>query len=139
MKDTLTTGLTHQMTYAVPANRTVQNLLPEAAEFETMPDVLATGYMVGIIEWACMELLRSHLDDGEISLGTNVNFSHSAPTVPGSTVTIDVEVAEINRRTVTFNITAADEFATISTGTHQRGVVNRDKFVSRLPEAPKEN
>lgn len=139
MKDTLTTGLTHQMTYAVPANRTVPNLLPEAAEFESMPDVLATGYMVGIIEWACMELLRPHLDDGEISLGTNVNFSHSAPTVPGSTVTIDVEVAEINRRAVTFNITAADEFATISTGTHQRGVVNRDKFVSRLPEAPKEN
>ena len=139
MKETLTTGLTHQMTYIVPANRTVPHLLPEAAEFETMPDVLATGYMVGIIEWACMELLRSHLDDGEISLGTNVNFSHSAPTVPGSTVTIDVEVAEINRRAVTFNITAADEFATISTGTHQRGVVNRDKFVSRLPEAPKEN
>ncbi|AGT04464.1 hypothetical protein cgp_0542 [Corynebacterium glutamicum MB001] len=139
MKETLTTGLTHQMTYIVPANRTVPHLLPEAAEFETMPDVLATGYMVGIIEWACMELLRPHLDDGEISLGTHVNFSHAAPTVPGSTVTIDVEVTEINRRAVTFNITAADEFATISTGTHQRGVVNREKFVSRLPEAPKEN
>lgn len=139
MKETLTTGLTHQMTYIVPANRTVPHLLPEAAEFETMPDVLATGYMVGIIEWACMELLRPHLDDGEISLGTHVNFSHAAPTVPGSTVTIDVEVTEINRRAVTFNITAADEFATINTGTHQRGVVNREKFVSRLPEAPKEN
>ncbi|ANE03173.1 thioesterase family protein [Corynebacterium crudilactis] len=136
MKDTLTTGLTHQMTYTVPDNRTVPHLLPEASEFQTMPSVLATGYMVGIIEWACMELLRPHLEEEEISLGTHVNFSHDAPTVPGSTVTLDVEVTEINRRAVTFKITATDEFSTISTGTHQRGVVNREKFVSRLPEAP---
>ena len=76
MKDSLTTGIEHTMTYAVPANRTVPNLLPEASDFTTMPEVLATGYMVGIIEWACMEAIRDHLDEGEISLGTPVNFSH---------------------------------------------------------------
>lgn len=135
MKDTLTTGIEHTMTYEVPANRTVPNLLPEASNFTSMPQVLATGYMVGIIEWACMEAIQDHLDDGEISLGTHVNFSHSAPTVPGSTVTVDVSVVGVEKRAVTFEISARDEYNVMSTGTHTRGVVNREKFESRLPSA----
>lgn len=133
MKDSLTTGIEHTMTYQVPANRTVPNLLSEASDFTTMPEVLATGYMVGIIEWACMEAIRDHLDDGEISLGTHVNFSHQAPTVPGDTVTIDVKVIAVEKRAVTFEINARDSHNTISVGTHQRGVIGKEKFESRLP------
>ncbi|WP_288813429.1 thioesterase family protein [uncultured Corynebacterium sp.] len=133
MKDSLTTGTENTMTYEVRANRTVPNLLPEASDFTTMPEVLATGYMVGIIEWACMETIRDHLDEGEISLGTHVNFSHQAPTVPGDTVTIDVKVIAVEKRAVTFEISARDSHNTISVGTHQRGVIGKEKFESRLP------
>lgn len=132
MKDSLQPGITHTMTYKVPDNRTVPNLLPEAPEFVDMPEVLATGYMVGIIELACMQALRGHLDEDEITLGTQVNFSHAAPIVPGSTVTVDVKLVAVDRRALTFEIEARDEYATISTGTHQRGVVNRERFESRL-------
>lgn len=132
MKDTLQPGITHTMTYKVPDGRTVPNLLPEAPEFVAMPEVLATGYMVGIIELACMQALHGHLDEDEITLGTHVNFSHAAPTVPGSTVTVDVKLVAVDRRALTFEIEARDEHATISTGTHQRGVVNRERFESRL-------
>lgn len=132
MKDTLQPGITHTMTYTVPENRTVPNLLPESDDFAAMPQVLATGYMVGIIEWACMEALHGHIDDTEISLGTHVNFSHAAPTVPGSTVTVDVKIAAVERRTVTFEIEARDDNATISTGTHQRGIIDRERFEGRL-------
>ena len=133
MKDSLTTGIEHTMTYVVPGNRTVPNLLPEASDFTTMPEVLATGYMVGIIEWACMEAIRDHLDEGEISLGTHVNFSHQAPTMPGDTVTIEVKVIAVEKRAVTFEISARDSYNTISVGTHQRGVIGKEKFESRLP------
>ena len=133
MKDTLQPGITHTMTYKVPDNRTVPNLLPEAPEFVAMPEVLATGYMVGIIELACMQALHGHLDEDEITLGTQVNFSHAAPTVPGSTVTVDVKLTDVDRRALTFEIESRDENATISTGTHQRGVANRERFESRLP------
>ncbi|MBF4553147.1 thioesterase family protein [Corynebacterium suicordis] len=133
MKDSLTTGVEHTLTYELPGNRTVPNLLPEASDFTTMPEVLATGYMVGIIEWACMEAIRDHLDEGEISLGTHVNFSHQAPTVPGNTVTVDVKVIAVEKRTVTFEISARDTHNVISNGTHQRGVISKEKFESRLP------
>ncbi|MEL4358910.1 MULTISPECIES: thioesterase family protein [unclassified Luteococcus] len=132
MKDTLTPGLTHTMHYQVPAERTVPNLLPEAPEFTVMPQVLATGYMVGIIEWACMQAVQSHLDDGEVSLGTHVDLSHDAPTTPGSTVTIQVTLTGVEGRALSFDVEARDEHATISTGTHQRGVVNKERFEGKL-------
>lgn len=134
MKDTLRPGLTHTMRYRVPADRTVPHLLPEAAGFATMPDVLATGYLVGIIEWACVECIEGHLDEGELTLGTHVDLSHDAPTVPGSTVIVDVTLAAVQRRSLTFEITARDEHAVISTGAHRRGVVDRARFVGRLPQ-----
>lgn len=69
VKDSLQPGITHTMTYQVPDNRTVANLLPEAPEVVAMPEILATGYMVGIIELACMQALHGYLDEDEITLG----------------------------------------------------------------------
>jgi fluoroacetyl-CoA thioesterase len=133
VKDTLRPGLTHTLRYRVPVNRTVPHLLPESPGFNTMPEVLATGYMIGIIEWACVEALHDHLDEGELTLGIHVNLSHEAPTVPGSTVTVDVTLTEVDGRALSFEIAARDEYAVISTGTHRRGVVDRDRFEARLP------
>jgi fluoroacetyl-CoA thioesterase len=132
MKDSLRPGLKHTLRYAVPGNRTVPHLLPESADFAAMPDVLATGYMVAIIEWACIEAIRDHLDSGEISLGTHVDLSHDAPTVPGSTVVVETTLREAHGRALLFDIVARDDNAVISTGSHRRGVVNRDRFVARL-------
>lgn len=103
-----------------------------------MPEVLATGFMVGIIEWACMEALQGHLDDGELTLGTHVDLSHDSPTVPGSTVTIDVRRVEVDGRSLTFEVSARDEHAAISSGLHRRGVVNRERFQNRIARQAKE-
>jgi fluoroacetyl-CoA thioesterase len=60
VKPTLQPGLTGHLEYRVPAERTVPHLLPEAGEFQGMPRVLATGYLIGLVEWACMRALRGH-------------------------------------------------------------------------------
>lgn len=138
MKNTLVPGLTGQMTYTVPENRTVPDLLPESDLFEGMPHVLATGYMVGILEWACMDLLRDHLEDDEITLGIHVDFSHDAPTVPGSILVIDVELVEVEGKALTFDVLARDNFAVISRGTHKRGVVRKSRFEDRLGKQAEE-
>ena len=54
MKDTLQPGLTHQFKFTVPPTKTVPHLYPEAESFQQMPQVLATGYMIGLLEWACI-------------------------------------------------------------------------------------
>ncbi len=84
MKASLKPGLKHQLIFRVPEEKTVPYLYPESPDFSAMPKVLATGFMVGLFEWACIELLKDHLDPGEGSLGIAVAFDHVAPTPPGS-------------------------------------------------------
>ena len=84
MKDTLKIGLTYRHTFTVSEKQTVPRFYPESDLFQAMPQVFATGYMVGLLEWACIELLRPHINwPDEQTLGTHVNFSHEAPTLPG--------------------------------------------------------
>lgn len=118
------------MTYTVSEQRTVPHLFPESAEFDVMPKVFATGYMVGLLEWACMHHLTEvgHLSGEEISVGTHINVSHTAATVPGQTVTVEVTCTKIEGRMIEWAVTARDERDVIATGTHQRAVLNRGRF-----------
>lgn len=47
MKKSLKPGLTFKFQFIVPESKTVPYLYPESSEFQVMPKVLATGYMVG--------------------------------------------------------------------------------------------
>src|SRR3954469_8022844 len=109
MKSSLQPGLTFEFSFAVPESKTVPHLYPESAMFQEMPHVFATGYLVGLMEWACIEALRPHLDwpPGQ-SLGTLVNFPHIAATPPGLTVTIKVRLDRIEGRKLTFTLSAHD-------------------------------
>ena len=95
MKPSLTAGSTHRFTYRVPENKTVPHLFPEARDFQIMPHVFATGYMVGLMEWACMDMIRPHLEEGEGTLGTLINVNHTAATPPGLTIHVDVECTDV--------------------------------------------
>ena len=133
MKDSLRPGLTHQHRFTIPETKTVPYLYPESDMFREMPVVLATGFMVGLLEWACIELLRPHLDwPAEQSLGTHVDFSHLAATPPGLTVTVDVTLESIEGRKLVFSVVAHDGIDTISTGRHERVIIDVARFRSKL-------
>ena len=101
--------------------------------FREMPAVLATGFMVGLIEWACIELLRPHLDwPAEQSLGTHVNFSHIAATPPGLTVAVDVKLDSIEGRKLVFTAVAHDGIEPVSEGTHERVIIDVQRFRTKL-------
>jgi fluoroacetyl-CoA thioesterase len=131
MKPTLKPGLTHRFTYRVPENKTVPHLYPEVAEFQAMPRVFATGYMVGLMEWACMQLMAPHLDPGEGSLGVHIDVSHTAATPPGLTITVDVECTRVDGKRATFHVKAHDGIDQIGAGRHERFVVAWDAFNAR--------
>jgi fluoroacetyl-CoA thioesterase len=128
MKATLKPGMTHRFAYEVPLNKTVPFTYPESPEIAAMPRVFATGFMVVLIEWTCMQLLAPHLDAGEGSLGVKVDISHQAATPPGLTVTVDTECVEVKGQKVTFKVRAHDGVDLIGEGRHERYVVAWDKF-----------
>ncbi len=135
MKDTLQPGLTFEFKYRVPENKTVPYLYPEAPEFQLMPKVLATGYMVGLLEWACLQSIIPHLDwPNEQTVGTLVNFTHSAATPPGMTVTVRVKLEKVEDRKLSFSVAADDGIDTISEGTHERFVIDPARFNRKLAE-----
>ena len=100
MKDSLKPGLTYHFKYTVPENKTVPFLYPEAAEFQQMPRVLATGFMVGLFEWTCIQAVNPHIDwPDEQTVGIGINLNHLAATPPGLTVKVAVKLEEVEVKT----------------------------------------
>ncbi|OKL42599.1 thioesterase family protein [Pseudovibrio exalbescens] len=133
MRDTLKIGDEFTFEYVVDANKTVPNLYPESEEYRKMPEVFATGFMVGLLEWCCIEALHPHLDEGEGSLGTFISTSHCAPTPPGMKVTVTARCVEIrNSNNVFWEVVARDELEVIAEGRHGRHVIQTDRFLARV-------
>jgi len=133
MKDSLKPGIEYELKYRVPESKTVPNLYPEAAEFQVMPCVFATGFMVGLMEWACLMAILPHLDwPTEQSVGTHVNLSHLAATPPGLEVRAKAKLVQVDGRRLVFEIEADDGVDTICKGTHERFVINAPKFVEKV-------
>ena len=131
MKPGLKKGSTSSFRHRIGAEHTVPALYPESRLFQNVPGVFATGYMVGLMEWACLEHIAPFYEDGEGSLGTHVDVSHVAATPPGLTVTVETEVTAIDGRFIWFNVRAHDGVDMIGQGRHQRAMVAWDKFTPR--------
>ena len=133
MRESLVPGLEGTFRYRVPATKTVPRIYPEAPDFQMMPSVLATGYFVALAEWACIELIKPHLDwPREQSLGTHVDLSHVAATPPGLTVEIHARLQSVEGRKLVFAVRARDDVDTISEGRHERHVIDAARFEAKL-------
>jgi fluoroacetyl-CoA thioesterase len=133
MKETLKAGLTSTLEYKVSEARTVPKLYPDAPEFGPMPAVFATGYLVGLVEWACMRLVVPHLDwPKEQSVGTDVRLDHKAPTPPGLTVTVTATLRAVDGRRLRFDVSAHDGVDEITRGTHERYVIDSAAFAEKV-------
>ncbi|MBI5549877.1 MAG: thioesterase family protein [Desulfobacterales bacterium] len=133
MKDTLKPGIEHSFTFPITAAKTVPALYPEAEEFRAMPEVFATGYMVGFIEWTCIQAVNPHLDwPREQTVGTRIEVSHLAATPPGLSVTAKVRLVEVEGRRLVFEVEAWDDIDLIARGQHERFVIDKAKFDGKL-------
>jgi fluoroacetyl-CoA thioesterase len=137
MKPTLKPGLTHRFSFKVPENKTVPYLYPESPEIKSMPAVFATGFLVGLFEWTCIQLIQPHLDAGEGSVGVHIDMSHLAATPAGMTVTVDAECTKVDGRRLSFKLKADDGVDLIGEGRHERFVVAWDKFNAKVAEKAK--
>ncbi|MBC2713577.1 MAG: thioesterase family protein [Desulfosarcina sp.] len=135
MKKSLVPGIEHEFRYRVTGAKTVPALYPEASEFQVMPNVFATGFMVGLFEWACIQAVKPHLNwPEEQTVGTHIDVNHTAATPPGFEVTTKVRLLEVDRRRLVFEIEAHDGADLIARGKHERFVIDKTKFDAKLKE-----
>lgn len=133
MKDSLKPGLEYSHTFRIGANKCVPALYPEAEEFVAMPEVFATGFMVGFLEWACIKALNPHIDwPREQTVGTHINVSHCAATPAGLEVTAKVRLVEVDGRRLRFEVEAHDGVDLISRGEHERFIIDRERFDGKI-------
>lgn len=129
MDEALEEGLKHELRFKIPDSKTVPQLYPESDIIRQMPAVFATGFLVGLVEWACIDAVTTYLDyPDELTVGTHIDISHESPTPPGLEVTAQVELKEIDGNRLYFETETRDTTNTISRGTHERAVVNRESF-----------
>lgn len=119
MKDTLAPGLEHEAAYTVR---------PDMAAKHLPVVVLSTPSMVGLIERTCLRAAEPHLDDGEATVGTHVCVSHTGVAREGEDVVVKVRLAKRERRRLTYDVEVLSPRGPISTGTHERAVVDTTRF-----------
>ena len=129
MHQRLEAGMAFEFTYTVPVEKTVPYLFPEFPEGGRMPEVLATGFLVGLLEFACIRFVNPHIDwPRQQTVGIQVNLSHTAATPPGFRVTVKGRLEKVDGRKLTFVLDASDGVDSICQATHERFIIDADKF-----------
>jgi fluoroacetyl-CoA thioesterase len=133
MREDLKAGLEFELRFVVPASKTVPALYPESDEFQQMPEVLVTGFFVGLLEWTCIEAINPYLDwPAEQTVGTHIDVSHSAATPVGLEVMAKVRLTQVDGRRLVFDVEAHDAVELIGRGRHERFVIDRTRFNEKV-------
>ena len=99
--------------------------------------VFSTPSMVALLEKTALLSVEPYLDEGQSTVGTAINITHSSATPEGMQVCADSEVIEVERRRIVFKVKAYDKAGLIGEGTHERFIIDIDKFTARA-EAKKQ-
>ena len=95
-------------------------------------EVFATPMMIALVEQTCLESVLPYLDEGQGTVGTLVNVTHSAATPVGMRVWCDSELVEVDRRRLVFSVKVYDECGLIGEGRHERFVIDSAKFQAKI-------
>ena len=93
--------------------------------------VFATPAMIRLIEVTAAELVDKNLPPEMTSVGTLLNVKHTAPTPLGMKVRAEVKIISVDGRKIIFEVAAFDERGEIGRGSHERFIVNREKFQAK--------
>jgi len=100
-----------------------------------MPEVFATGFLVGFLEWACIQAINPYLNwPEEQTVGTHIDVSHVAATPPGLDMMARVRLVEVDRRRLVFEVEVHDEADLISRGRHERFIIDKAKFDAKMKQ-----
>lgn len=105
-----------------------------AAVGSGMLEVFATPMMIALMEKTACESVAPYLEEGSGTVGTELNVKHVAATPIGMQVTCETELVEVDGRRLVFHVKASDEAGLIGEGTHERFIINNEKFQSKANE-----
>ena len=94
--------------------------------------VFATPLMIALMEQAAVAATEEALAPGQQTVGVHLDVRHVAATPLGMRVTARAELTKVEGRMLTFKVTAVDEKEPIGEGTHQRSIIDAERFSARM-------
>ena len=125
MKPTLKPGLAQTRKITVDDSRVISFMGEDCR-------VYATPRIISDVEYTCRDFLLGHLDPGEDSVGTKVNWEHVGPALLGEEITVSVKLIHVDGRRVTFEAAVDAGPDAVARGTHERFIVDVQKVRERL-------
>ena len=125
MKPSLKSGIAHTRKITVDESRVISFMGDDCR-------VYATPRIISDVEYTCREFLLAHLDPGEDSVGTKVNWEHVGPALLGAEVTLSIKILQVEGRRVVFEAKVDDGADAVAHGTHERFIVEVQKLRERL-------
>lgn len=124
----MTIGTKHEVTVTVTDEITAARVKSGSLA------VLATPYMVALMEQAASELCDMFVPEGISTVGTALNISHLAPTPVGAAVKAVATLTSFDGRKASFEVEAYDEVGLIGKGTHERFTIKVESFMKKAME-----
>ena len=97
-------------------------------------DVFATPMMIALMEQAACECLADSLEPGQSSVGTQINIAHTAASPLNVKINATATIENIDGRKISFAVTAHDEANEIGSGTHERFLIDTERFMKKLEQ-----
>ncbi len=118
-------GIKHTITETVTADKTA------AAVGSGLLPVYATPAMIALMEKCAAECVAPYIEDGKSSVGTMLHVKHLSASPVGITITCTATLTEVDGRRLVFALEASDEKGPIGEGTHERFVIDIERFMSK--------
>jgi len=134
MKPTLHQGLRSSTTTVVTEAMAAPSHADLFPTFARAPRALSTLSLLGFVEQASADLMAEHLEGNEFSVGIDVQMTHTTPSPVGARLTADLQVIQVEPRSVLIAVTVSDPESVVSIGQHRRAVLDRDRFNQKLAE-----
>ena len=122
----LETGITYKQSITVQPKNTA------AVYGSGSLEVFATPAMVALMENTAVHCLKGHLEEGQDTVGIEINVKHIKATPVGDKVNCKAKVTEIEGRRIRFEIEAEDEKGQIGYAIHDRFIIDPVKFMAKL-------
>jgi fluoroacetyl-CoA thioesterase len=119
-------GATNTLTIVVDESMTADRF------GNTGDHVLATPMLDSYFELAAHQLVMPALEPGQGTVGSHIDIRHLAATPIGMRVTFRATLTQRDGRRLIFRVEADDEYERVGEGTHERFVVDMQRFMGRI-------
>ncbi len=103
-----------------------------AATMKSGSLAVATPAMCALMEEAACAAVNAHLEKGSGTVGISLNITHDRATAMGDSITATAKLTAVDGRKLTFEVSAADSKGVIGKGTHERFIIDNEKFMAKV-------